>query len=835
MERTDGTAWAWQEALDELGWASEDPFMPMTWSDSGGSVALESLERYLDDWDLDGAAGVAAEIAGLIYGDSSSSRESADQAQQDDEEEFDRRHLVERLAALPAALDDDRVDLGLTDDVRGELLRLVAMGMLTSASPDWWWGNCALVVLDGRCHPWGELERWNGGAPSDVVELAVEESGLAERTIKNAPWPSGEKSEPSVFAGLTPDERAVAGLTGAVGDRSVMGLHLVSRRVLFGRRRLSVALSGLVQADLAEIPPSPRSLLSQSTASQLADACQLAGLSARGSKGELLDRLCSGLSAADLEELVGPWRSHHVLDVALGPRGLHLRRRRPPIAVWVSAVNLVLDELVPPPQFELEQPDSDQSEARFVAGAGYEEVLYSAVVPDLDPGPVSGGGWQWWRWLPTRRLQPYRTTIPSLRSGHVFDRHAYGAEVVDRTGTTRWNWPNCELLEDVLPIDSIGGEAVVGLEGRRLSCRLLHDGTELWSQRLGEEGLGLVAPPTRDGRPSLVLLQQSRSLVAFDASSGDETWRFSDGSRLASLTPVRLARSGDSTLIVLTTEDGLCCLDARSGDLRWSHRRRSKSYAMVDDDLVALAIPKATLVIDLADGSEIARLSRTKPLGFSSGALLFEPMRGGSLCGEGIDARTGEVLWTNDGYLRFNSWHAVDGPYFVARDSNAPSRSDRDDDLDPFDDEEDPSQSGRTRPANEPLLIDSRTGEVAGPPKDGSVDPAFTDGWSAHGLATLWYQVPGSRDWHYDDLPAVPGTPNWARDRPQALVPLGEGGWLVSTELGFGVYWSDVEPACVASWTGMAAGAVLAWRSDRREAPGFQRPQPRTTRHDGRS
>lgn len=117
------------------------------------------------------------------------------------------------------------------------------------------------------------------------------------------------------------------------------------------------------------------------------------------------------------------------------------------------------------------------------------------------------------------------------------------------------------------------------------------------------------------------------SVMAFDAATGDEKWRFYTQG------PVRLAPTVADGLLYAGSDDGhLYCLDAATGTLRWRFRAALSSRRVLGNTRMISVWPVRGAPV-VAEGV----------VHFAAGIWPFE-----GVSVYALDARTGDVVWIND-------------------------------------------------------------------------------------------------------------------------------------------------------------------------------------------
>ena len=155
------------------------------------------------------------------------------------------------------------------------------------------------------------------------------------------------------------------------------------------------------------------------------------------------------------------------------------------------------------------------------------------------------------------------------------------------------------------------------------------------------------------GRPvplgNLVLLNSSRTdgVTAFDAATGTEAWRFhTDG-------PVRFAPAVWDGRAYVASDDGfLYCLDGTDGRVIWKFRGGPSGRKILGNERMISTWP--------ARGAPVIAPEKSKGEATVYFAAGIWPFMGVFL--HALDAKTGEVVWTNDGdgFLFIKQPHQAD-------------------------------------------------------------------------------------------------------------------------------------------------------------------------------
>ncbi len=741
--------------------------MPCAWDESGLSDAADQLRLDISRWNLEDAARSAVRVRQVLW-----PHDFEDQGGSDDT--IDRGSstdwIVRRLGALPEAMADPKVDLRLTSAVADELRELVAFTWLVSDS-EVWWGNIAALVLTGRYERWTQLdEELKSVGTHPLIEEAIEVSGLQRKSILKAPWASSSDQVVSRLDRVGRDGRAVLASYGATRQRLKIGLHLVSKRALLSESRLKEAFVALVDAEFAEVPASVSTILLEWTAEQLREECESAGLRTSGSKSVLVDRFCAALDEETKADFVGSSSSSHILDIGLGPTDRELADLRPRLAVWCAAIDLLIDEQVGfDPSYFDEDGDEAEPDPNFflVAGAGHNERLYDEAIAELPDEPQSRPPWSWWRWAPLRQMTPYRTVIASPATGLALDARPDYVEVADMKGNLLWRRQGPR--DALLPVTVDGVELLAEIESGVLRCCRLADGVVLWTS---DPSAGVLRSDERRIATSagqLLIDGEESRVTARDVRDGLIVWRFElDGERWCN--DLRIVETAHGPLLLIVTDGGVECRDASSGELCWHFARSGVAYVLSAGGQVAVPVSGATVVLDLLHGTEIARHRLSRPRALAGGAVLFESVRPDRILLRALEAETGDELWARDDgidVLRYVS--DIDGRYFGLEDHHV--------DYD----------ETRRRPNREPMLVDPLSGEPVASPADGSFPPFAVTEWGSEDVfGWVWYQSPGDMRWRHDVVGAPPAAPDWADLRIERAIATADGGWIISSPLGYG-------------------------------------------------
>lgn len=234
-------------------------------------------------------------------------------------------------------------------------------------------------------------------------------------------------------------------------------------------------------------------------------------------------------------------------------------------------------------------------------------------------------------------------TEPSPSSGRA-------AHVLRVSGDGRQMWsvelePGDDSPPSMRPI--VDGDSVVTTMGGELRRLSLGNGDQQWRYRAGKTiyGAWLAGPHV------LAVVDQispDARVVAVDARSGREQWRWEPGGRGLLGTQVVM---DDTDLAVLTSAHKLVVIDGATGRPRWQAEGKGGEFHGIE------TVPGAVLYSD--GGALTSRDSKTGEVrwtaGFSpddravvtsgvvTGSSVGAPRTGGPR--EGIDVETGKVLW----------------------------------------------------------------------------------------------------------------------------------------------------------------------------------------------
>jgi glucose dehydrogenase len=130
------------------------------------------------------------------------------------------------------------------------------------------------------------------------------------------------------------------------------------------------------------------------------------------------------------------------------------------------------------------------------------------------------------------------------------------------------------------------------------------------------------------GKTLFISSSREDSVTAYDAETGEEKWKFlADG-------PVRFAPVGWEGNLYFAADDGyLYCLDVEKGTLRWKFRGGPSERKILGNERLISTWPARGAPV-VADGKVDFAASIWPFMGVFIHAL---------------DARTGRVIWTNDG------------------------------------------------------------------------------------------------------------------------------------------------------------------------------------------
>ncbi|MCS7047342.1 MAG: PQQ-binding-like beta-propeller repeat protein, partial [Gemmataceae bacterium] len=138
---------------------------------------------------------------------------------------------------------------------------------------------------------------------------------------------------------------------------------------------------------------------------------------------------------------------------------------------------------------------------------------------------------------------------------------------------------------------------------------------------------------------------------ALDVATGEEKWTFfADG-------PIRFAPAGWNDRIYFVSDDGyLYCLRATDGKLQWKHRGGPSDRKILGNERLISTWPARGAPVIVADKDE--RGAETATVYYAASIWPFM-----GIFIHALDARTGTVVWTNDG----------DGSLYMKQPHNADS------------------------------------------------------------------------------------------------------------------------------------------------------------------
>jgi outer membrane protein assembly factor BamB len=218
-----------------------------------------------------------------------------------------------------------------------------------------------------------------------------------------------------------------------------------------------------------------------------------------------------------------------------------------------------------------------------------------------------------------------------------------------------------------------GGRVYTLSPGGLLLCLQMEDGKKVWQRSLLEDYtvpmsfFGVGTSPLVEGELVLVNVgARDAGIVAFDRNTGKEVWKATaQGASYAS--PVAATLDGVRQVLFFTRE-GFVALDPASGDVRSAKRWRSRNNASVNaaspivfdghvflsacyDTGALLLRVKKDGVEEVWSNDESLSCHFSTPVyhdGFLYGFHGRQDIEGGRLrC---IEAKTGKVRWTADGY-----------------------------------------------------------------------------------------------------------------------------------------------------------------------------------------
>jgi outer membrane protein assembly factor BamB len=332
------------------------------------------------------------------------------------------------------------------------------------------------------------------------------------------------------------------------------------------------------------------------------------------------------------------------------------------------------------PQFLGPNRDSHSSETGLVAAWLNKgpRVLWERPVGEGYSGPVIAGN----------RLV-------------VFHRHEEN-EVVDcldaATGAPTWHFAYPTGYRDDFgkgngprSTPTIAGDRVyaLGAEGF-LHCLDLATGKVLWQRALNEDYhvrkgfFGVATSPLVEGKLLLINVGgRGAGIVALDRETGKEVWKATDDEASYS-SPIAATIDG-VRYVFFFTRSGLVALDPQTGRVRHVHRWRSRMNASVNAAVPVLVGDKLFLSASYGTGAVLLRIGKdgVSEVWHSDDALAnhynTSVYHDGHLYGfdgrqeEGarlrcIDAETGKVCWTKEGF-GCGSMILADGKLIVLSES----------------------------------------------------------------------------------------------------------------------------------------------------------------------
>ena len=166
------------------------------------------------------------------------------------------------------------------------------------------------------------------------------------------------------------------------------------------------------------------------------------------------------------------------------------------------------------------------------------------------------------------------------------------------TGAPRWSVSTGGSLPRAAAGD--GSTTYVGSHDGRLYAVAL-DGTTSWTLDVGADHF--ATPAVRDGMVyAMAALPDQAHLLAIDAATGEERWRFTppDGSGLHS-------PSADASSVYISSEESIYALSPEDGSIRWAHDRdgwNTAGLTVAQDTLYSIVAGGTLYALDTKTGEE---------------------------------------------------------------------------------------------------------------------------------------------------------------------------------------------------------------------------------------
>lgn len=233
---------------------------------------------------------------------------------------------------------------------------------------------------------------------------------------------------------------------------------------------------------------------------------------------------------------------------------------------------------------------------------------------------------------------------PTLAGGSLYVS-AVDLEARDpSTGQVTWTFQT-ETDAGALPAPTVASETVYvpgGIDDPRVYAVRAADGSERWRYRTTAD----VRAPVAVSDGVVVVADESGTLAAVDAATGDERWARSLGHAAPSTAPV----ATDGRLYLGSEDGGVRVLTAAGGDVVWTQDAVAGGPVAVGDGSVFVAGKDAIAALDAADGAIQWRngsldVDPVPPAVTDDAVFIGDASDGDEPLLVALDRKTGDELW----------------------------------------------------------------------------------------------------------------------------------------------------------------------------------------------